>query len=911
MSTHQTTRRPHFLNSQLAVMCQTTTETTFARLPTHVAPRKYYLDYAVDLERYRFEVAQKIDVDVIKATRTITCHAVDLYVFNVSVEVDGKTVACDEIRYIEKDQSVTFTFARELPAGAKAVLKLECHGFLNDQLKGFYRSEYTQDNEQRVMAVTQFEACDARRAFVCWDEPAVKAKYEISIVTDVNLTAISNTHVVQTLVRPKKNAHIRANTRTDATTEKLWKFAETPIMSTYLVGMVIGEFDSVSDITKEGVLVTVYTPVGRSERGLFALDVGTKALSFFTERFGIEYPLKKLDMLAIPDFAAGAMENWGVVTYRETRLLIDEKLSSFSQKTATARTVCHELAHQWFGNLVTMEWWTGLWLNEGFARFMEFEAVHHIFPEWNVWEMFVQEITLGTAMVKDAMKTSHPIEVVVNHPDEVDQIFDVISYAKGASVIRMLSEYLGRDVFYKGIHEYLVKFSYLNAQTEDLWYALENASGQKITAMANSWTSQTGYPVVTFADGKLSQERFLADKTMKDSETALAIWDVPLTYLSSKKPTEIQQIGIWQGKSEAPAGAHAPVTADATVTGKIPSSDEWVLLNPNQSGFYLVNYSPSGWSNLQRPVRENVLTTVDQVSLLSSVFAFARSGVVPLSQALDFTSAYAQQTEHLCWKEISANIGFYLTIFQQEAFYPLLQEYVRKLFAGVMKQLTWTAAADESTSVGHFRRDVIAMLGRGNDTAVVEEAQRLFQAYLSDRKGSSLSADLRGVVFTITAARGDASHVKQLRELYEASDFIEEKLNCLSAIGLIKSLDLKREVIEWALKSVRSQDIQYVFASVASDAEGAKATWKYVQDNWTALNAQYAPYIVGRIVLSVIARFQSEAQAVEVESFLASRKHHSYDRLLDAALERIRIKAACFQRDHDGLATWLNASSKA
>ncbi|GAB9470125.1 Puromycin-sensitive aminopeptidase [Globisporangium polare] len=886
----------------------------FARLPTTIAPRKYFLDYHVDLANYRFEVAQKIDVDVREATATVTCHAVELYVFNVFAEFAGKKVEASAIRYLKQDQSVELVFPETIPAGTQAVIHLECHGFLNDKLRGFYRSEYEQDNEKRIMAVTQFEACDARRAFVCWDEPAVKACYEISIVTDANLTAISNTHVVQTTLRPKNNAHIRANTRTDATVEKVWKFAETPIMSTYLVGMVIGEFDSVSDVTKEGVLVTVYTPVGRSERGLFALDVGVKSLSFFTERFGIEYPLKKLDMLAIPDFAAGAMENWGVVTYRETRLLIDEKLSSFAQKTATARTVCHELAHQWFGNLVTMDWWTGLWLNEGFARFMEFEAVHHIFPEWNVWDNFVQEITMSTAMVKDCMKTSHPIEVVVNHPDEVDQIFDVISYAKGASIIRMLSEYLGRDVFYRGIHAYLVKFSYLNAQTEDLWNSLEEASGQKITKMANSWTSQTGYPIVTFADNALTQERFFAEKTFKDPEMDMSVWDIPLTYISSDKPVEIQQVGIWQGKSTQTVAVKTPITADAETTAKLvrpAGNDAWIKVNPNQSGFYLVNYSPSGWNALQKPVKEKVFNTVDRMSLLNSVFAFARSGVIPVSQALDFSNAYANEPEHLCWKEISANLGFYSTLFKEESFYPLLQQYIRNLFAGVMQRLTWEVAPNESTVVGHFRRDVIAMLSRGDDAAVVAEAKRLFQVYFADRKGSSLAADLRGVVFSIQASRGDGSHMKQLRACYEESDFIEEKLNCLSAIGLFKSLDIKREVIEWSLKSVRSQDIQYVFSSVASDMDGALFGWKYVQENWAALNAQYSPLVVGRIVLSVISRFQSEEKAVEVEAFLQGRKHSSYERLLDASLERIRIKSASYQRDRDELAKWLNATMAA
>ncbi|KAG1711335.1 hypothetical protein DVH05_008588 [Phytophthora capsici] len=880
----------------------------FARLPTCVAPSKYFLDYAVDLDRCRFEVNERVLLSVSESTRSITCHALELHVFDVSVSIAGRTspIKCNETRYLADDQAVELVLDDELPAGSEAELTLTCHGELNDKLHGFYRSAYDHElaGETRLMAVTQFEACDARRAFVCWDEPAIKAKFEISLACDVELTAISNTHVVQTLVRPRaKNAHIRTLSRPkNATLEKVWRFAETPIMSTYLVGMVVGEFDSVSTITDEGVLVSVYTPVGRSERGKFALEVGAKALSFYTQKFGIPYPLKKMDMLAIPDFAAGAMENWGVVTYRETRLLIDEQLSSFSQKMATARTVCHEIAHQWFGNLVTMEWWTGLWLNEGFARFMEFEAVHHVFPEWNVWEVFVQDITMSVAMGKDSMLTSHPIEVKVNHPDEVDQIFDVISYAKGASVIRMLSEYLGRDVFYRGIHEYLVKFSYRNAQTQDLWESLEKASGQHITSLASGWTSQTGYPMVTLSDdGKLKQERFLADQTLKAAASdADVAWDVPLTFIASDKPKEVQRVGIWERNSSEEA------TAALATKLRAPSApSSWIKLNANQAGFFLVNYSSEGWKRLQQPVREKALGAVDRMSLLNSIFAFARSGELPVTRALDFSFAYAEEPEHLCWKEISSNLRFYSTLYSADPFYPKLQAYIRQLFASIMKRLTWEAAEGESSTVAPFRRDVISMLALGDDPDVLSKIQGLFQAYFED--SSVLSADLRGVVFNAQARRGDARHLKQLRERYESSNFIEEKLDCLTALGLFKSLELKREVITWGLKTVRSQDIQYVFSSVAADAPGAEFAWTYVQEHWKELNEQYRPLIVGRIVMSVVSRFQSDDHAQQVETFLETRKHSSYTRLLDAALERIRVKSACYQRNRSDLDKWLEA----
>ncbi|TDH69008.1 hypothetical protein CCR75_006807 [Bremia lactucae] len=868
----------------------------FARLPTCVTPTKYFLDYVVDLDRCRFEVKERVLLSVSHATRTITCHALELYVFDVSVSINGGTlIKCNNIRYQVSDQAVELQLDEELPAGTEAELTLSCHGQLNDKLHGFYHSacDHELAGETRLMAVTQFEACDARRAFVCWDEPAMKAKFEISLACDVELMAISNTHVVQTLVRPRvKNAHIRTRSRPkSASLEKVWKFAETPIMSTYLVGMVVGEFDSVSTVTTEGVLVSVYTPVGRSERGKFALEVGANALSFYTKKFGIPYPLKKMDMIAIPDFAAGAMENWGVVTYRETRLLIDSQLSSFHQKMATARTVCHEIAHQWFGNLVTMEWWTGLWLNEGFARFMEFEAVHYLFPEWKVWEIFVQDITLNVAMGKDCMLTSHPIEVKVNHPDEVDQIFDVISYAKGASIIRMLSEYLGRDVFYRGIHEYLVKFNYRNTQTQDLWEALEQASNQQITSLASGWTSQTGYPIVTLAnDGTLTQKRFLANQSLESTAREVVAWDVPLTFISSTKPNEVQRLDIWTRDSSKEATAALSSKLLAPI-----NSSSWIKLNANQAGFYLVNYSPQAWKSLQVPVREKILGVVDRMSLLNSIFAFARSGELPLTCALDFSFAYKDESEHLCWKELSSHLRFYCALYRSDTFYSKLQAYICQLYASIMKKLTWEAQEGESLTVASFRCTVIGMLALGDDADVVAKVQDLFQKYLKDN--SALSADLRGTVFNVQARRGSAADYYQLRAQYESSNFIEEKLDCMSALGRFKSLDLKLDVILWSLAKVRSQDIQYVFSGVAADPSGARFAWKYVQEHWMDLTAQYSPLVVGRIVISVISYFQSDAMAIEVETFMETRKHPSYSQLLDAALERIRVKTIATDTD--------------
>ncbi|GLE10782.1 hypothetical protein PINS_up023022 [Pythium insidiosum] len=913
-----------------------TDKPALARLPAHVVPEKYFIDYElIDLMQFRFEASERIRVLVKQATRAVTCHAAELQVFNVSAELpqpDGstKTLACEQIQYVPTDETVTFVFSETLPQDAVVTIALQFHGFLNDKLRGFYRVEYDHENERRVLATTQFEACDARRAFVCWDEPAFKARYEISMVTDPSLTALSNMHVVETKVRPTKNAHLRKLTRADKATEKLWQFAETPIMSTYLVAMVVGEFDVVSDVSAEGVIVNVLTPPGQSQRGRFSLDVGTRALSFFTKRFGIPYPLKKLDMVAVPDFL-GAMENWGLVTYAENYLLVDEELTSHEAKVDTARTVCHEISHQWFGNLVTMDWWTGLWLNEGFAQYMEFDAVDALFPQWRVWESFVQEVALGSALVRDSMLSSHPVEVIVKHASEVDEIFDAISYHKGASVVRMLGEFLGRDAFYAGVHDYLVKHSYGNTETKDLWDALERVSGQKITQMASTWTTQTGYPLLTLeqdAQGHLTlrQERFFRDPAMKKlaaeqdkqgCDEDATVWDVPLTMVTSARPDHIERLGIWDAKSAAAGSAiQTPIAAPAELNAKLTSAANgasWIKLNPNQSSFYLVNYPPAMWKQLQEPVRNQTLGVVDRMSLLHTAFTLAGVGVLSVADALDFAAAYRDEPEFLCWKELSSHLERYNLLFGDEAFYPAFQRYVRELFAAVMQRLTWEPTDEDRarSDTAEFRAIVIARLGAAGDESVIREAQRRFALYVDGGDKSALPADLRGVVFRICArnvgsARDAEKFVEQLQRLYEASALAEEKDDCLAAMGSVSDIATQQRVMEWGVANAKTQNLPYVFAGVArAPAGGATRGWSYLKSRYAELNTRFSPLAYGRIVCAALNGFRSQEQADEAEAFLKTQDTSGNERRITAVLETVRLRGQEATRIRDALAQWL------
>lgn len=502
-------------------------------------------------------------------------------------------------------------------------------------MKGLYRSKYTSPSgEEKFAAVTQFEATDARRCFPCWDEPAIKSTFDISLVVPPKLEALSNMPVKST--NDTENDLVR------------YTFERTPIMSTYLVAAVVGEYDYVEDRSADGVLVRVYTPRGKKEQGQFALEVATKVLPYYKDYFNIAYPLPKIDLIAIADFSAGAMENWGLVTYRETCLLVDPENTSAARKQWIALVVGHELAHQWFGNLVTMEWWTHLWLNEGYASFVEFLCVNHLFPQYDIWTQFVTDMYIR-ALELDCLKNSHPIEVPVGHPSEIDEIFDDISYDKGASVIRMLHNYIGDEDFRKGMNLYLTKHQYKNTYTEDLWAALEEASKKPVGTVMNSWIKKMGFPVITViaqttADGvdlTLTQSKFCADGSQSEEDH---LWMVPISVSTSHSPKEI-------------ATSIVLSTKQTTITIPGVTDKDWIKINPGTVGFYRTKYPSEMLANLIPAVQDKSLPPLDRLGLLDDLFALVQAGHTSTVEVLKLMQAYEDEDNYTVWSSISNCLG--------------------------------------------------------------------------------------------------------------------------------------------------------------------------------------------------------------------------------------------------------------
>src|SRR3989344_3995235 len=470
------------------------------RLSTDVVPTRYEIHLKPDLEAFVFEGEETIELMLKKSTKTLTLHSVDLEI-----------------------ESAEFGFAKNLPAG-KARLKLVFRGVLNDRMHGFYRSSFEHEGKRKHIATTQFESTDARRAFPCFDEPSAKAVFDVSLTVPSAHTAISNT--MPTEIKEHEGGY------------KTVSFAPSPLMSTYLLAFIVGDFEHIEKKTRDGVLVRVFVTPGKKKQAEFALDCAAKIVTFFNEYFDIPYPLPVLDMIAIPDFSAGAMENWGAITYRESALLVDAGNSSTQNRQWVALVIAHEIAHQWFGNLVTMEWWTHLWLNEGFASYIESLAVDHIFPKWDIWTQFVYS-DLSQAMSLDSLKNTHAIEVEVHHPSEIGEIFDAVSYSKGASVIRMIADYLGEKDFRDGLRHYLKKHHYGNASTKDLWLALEHVSDKPVRSIMDNWTSKPGFPVVIIENDRqkirLTQSRFFSSSIAKKSSKDKTIWKVPINIKRESK----------------------------------------------------------------------------------------------------------------------------------------------------------------------------------------------------------------------------------------------------------------------------------------------------------------------------------------------------------------------------------------
>uniref|UniRef100_A0A8C4L0C6 Aminopeptidase n=1 Tax=Equus asinus asinus TaxID=83772 RepID=A0A8C4L0C6_EQUAS len=801
----------------------------FERLPADVSPINYSLCLKPDLLDFTFEGKLEAAAQVRQATNQIVMNCADIDIITASYAPEGdEEIHATGFNYQNEDEKVTLSFPSILQTGT-GTLKIDFVGELNDKMKGFYRSKYTTPSgEVRYAAVTQFEATDARRAFPCWDEPAIKATFDISLIVPKDRVALSNMNVIDRKPYPDDENVVEV------------KFARTPVMSTYLVAFVVGEYDFVETRSKDGVCVRVYTPVGKAEQGKFALEVAAKTLPFYKDYFNVPYPLPKIDLIAIADFAAGAMENWGLVTYRGSALFFDPKNSCSSSRQWVALVVGHELAHQWFGNLVTMEWWTHLWLNEGFASWIEYLCVDHCFPEYDIWTQFVSA-DYTRAQELDALDNSHPIEVSVGHPSEVDEIFDAISYSKGASVIRMLHDYIGDKDFKKGMNMYLTKFQQKNAATEDLWESLENASVFQFKLFFKFFI----YP-------NLAKLKILMDKP------------------------------------------------EMSVVLKNVKPDQWVKLNLGTVGFYRTQYSSAMLESLLPGIRDLSLPPVDRLGLQNDLFSLARAGIISTVEVLKVMEAFVNEPNYTVWSDLSCNLGILSTLLSHTDFYEEIQEFVKDVFSPIGERLGWDPKPGEGHLDALLRGLVLGKLGKAGHKATLEEARRRFKDHVEGKQ--ILSADLRSPVYLTVLKHGDGTTLDIMLKLHKQADMQEEKNRIERVLGATPSPELIQKVLTFALsEEVRPQDTVSVIGGVAGGSKhGRKAAWKFIKDNWEELYNRYqGGFLISRLI-KVREGFHSEELA-----FFESHPAPSAERTIQQCCENILLNAAWLKRDAESIHQYL------
>lgn len=835
-----------------------------AHLLESIVPEHYRINLDIDTAKFKFRGLEEIDFNLKTANKSLTFHAKGL---NVTLaELDSKAKATD-IAIDDDQQTVTLTFESEILAGDHT-LSLAFAGAVNETLRGFYRSRYELNGREQWLFVTQHEAVHARESIVCIDEPSAKAVFELSLMVPDELTALSNTEVVSEA--PSGDGR------------KKVAFAPTPKMSTYLLAFIVGALEHVEQTTPEGVTIRIFATPGRMGELAYALEVGVRTLSFYDQYFGIPYPLQKLDMVALPDFAAGAMENWGLVTYRETALLIDPAKASLSNKQRVAEVITHELAHQWFGNLVTMKWWNDLWLNEGFASWMESYAKDHLFPEWLTWTEFMQT-DFAYSMELDGLANTHPIEVEVDDPRSLDEIFDAVSYYKGSSIINMLHHFLGEADFRAGLQEYLKRHSYGNTTTHDLWQSLGRASGKPVDELMSAWTTQPGYPIVAFNNGEVSQQRFLSSprEAAKAKLDTAKLWPIPFSV-------------------RTPSGEESPQLIFDSVSMRLPTEateGAWFKPNPGQTSFYRTLYNEEMIDTLTEPLRAGQLKATDRFGIVNDVFATTEAGQTNSVVALKLVEALRNETDYVVWSGLTGGFAGLSAIVEDQPLRDALEEFGGWLTGPNVERLGWEPKPDESTFDTLLRPLVLQQAVRFDNKAVTHEAKQRFKTYL---EGGTLDPDLRPVALYAAARHGGTEEFDAILERYLKEDSPQVKISLLSALGRFrKTAEIKRFLALGLSDDVRPQDIYIVLAWGFRNRHGRDLTWQWVKDNWAGFVRQFGGggHMLERYPLYAASGFATHKMAAEIKQFFTENSVPTTVRPTAQAAESIEIKADWYDRD--------------
>ncbi|XP_003788672.1 aminopeptidase N [Otolemur garnettii] len=895
------------------------------RLPKTLVPDSYSVTLRPYLTPnaeglYIFQGSSTVRFTCTEATNVIIIHSKKLnYTLNQGHRVVLRGVggsqppAIDRTELVEPTEYLVVHLQGSLVENSQYEMDSEFQGELADDLAGFYRSEYMDGNDKKVVATTQMQAADARKSFPCFDEPAMKAEFNITLIYPSNLNALSN-------MLPKGPPV----PLTDDPSWSVVEFHTTPRMSTYLLAFIVSEFKHVEQHASNGVLIRIWARPSAIDQGhgSYALNKTGPILNFFARHYDTPYPLSKSDQIGLPDFNAGAMENWGLVTYRENSLLFDPTSSSIGNKERVVTVIAHELAHQWFGNLVTVEWWNDLWLNEGFASYVEYLGADYAEPTWNVKDLIVLN-DVYRVMAVDALASSHPLSTPaeeINTPAQISELFDSISYSKGASVLRMLSTFLTEDLFKKGLASYLHTFAYNNTIYLDLWEHLQEAVDSQsaielpttVRAIMDRWILQMGFPVITVdtKTGDISQEHFLLDpeaNVTRPSEFNY-LWIVPISSLRNGR----EQEGYWLEGIQKTQNPLFKTTAN-----------EWVLLNLNVTGYFQVNYDDDNWKKIQAQLQADpaVIPVINRAQVINDAFNLASAQKVSITLALDNTLFLIQEREYMPWEAALSSLNYFKLMFDRSEVYGPMKNYLKKqvtpLFLHFRNITDNWKEIPENLMDQYCEVNAISTACSSGLPECQQLVSSLFKQWMEDPGNNPIHPNLRSTVYCNAISQGGEAEWDFAWEQFRNATLVNEADKLRAALACSSEVWILNRYLSYTLNPdlIRKQDATSTISSIASNVVGQTLVWDFVQSNWKKLFEDYGggSFSFSNLIQAVTRRFSTEYELQQLEQFKRDNQETGFGsgtRALEQALEKTKANIKWVKENKEAVLKWFTENSK-
>jgi len=872
-------------------------ETVSYRLPRTVIPESYGLRLVPEIEAGTFSGTVTIEVDILAEASEILLNSLDLTIGSAkAIDLETGKEFTAKTTLDADNERIKLSFAKTIKPG-RWRLVIEFAGILNDKLHGFYRSSYTDESgTKRTLAVTQCEPTDARRVFPCFDEPDFKAVFKISVVVESDAITLSNSPIESEELAgtqeksssPDKSSKAPRASKSSKPTKSIKKvvhFKPTMKMSTYLVAIVIGNLQSTKPVLVDGTPLRVWTPAGKTKLASFAERVASASLSFFNRYYGIKYPGEKLDLVAVPDFMFGAMENLGCVIFRENALLVDEKTAAQPELERVADVIAHELAHMWFGDLATMRWWNGLWLNEAFATFMQMLAIDEWQPDWKRWDTF--GVSRGAAFSTDGLLSTRPIEFTVRKPEDAEGMFDVLTYEKGASVLRMLEQYLGPENYRLGIGHYLNNHKYSNTETTDLWDAIEEKSEQPVRQLMDSWIFQGGYPIIHASREEggqrwlLTQHRFFylpEEKRSYVKQESVSRYQVPIIYCAAFGKERVTGRVLLSGHS---------------TEIRLGDKADWLLLNAGGHGFYRCSYSDEDLSALTKVLYTD-LTAIERFGLLSDLWASTLNGSSELKEFFRHSYKFRDEADKNVWTVLIGAIT-YLNMVVGKGHRSCLKEYVNELVVPALQKIGTDLAGSrlkKTTAKDVLKEQLHGMLFAcvgtfGENEDVISEAESLYNQYKKSKV--SVSPALAAAAISILASQGDEAQYKEFAQQFKKASTPQEEERFMYALAGFRDKGLLAKTLEKTLNGeIRTQNAPYIVRSVMLNPWGRELSWNFMKENWDKMMKVYPQVMITRMCEGVTGLI-SEDLLIDVQSHFEHNAVKQGHRTIAQHLEKLAV----------------------